>query len=54
MMLQLSKVTAGASSVKKKLGAYTMDFLPDGLYWDPDTETAEILKDLEPSNDLCE
>ena len=26
-----------------------MDFLPDGLYWDPDT-----LKDLEPSNDLCE
>ena len=49
-----SKVTAGASSMKKKLSAYAMDFLPDGLYWDPDTETAEILKDLEPSNDLCE
>ena len=27
-----SKVTAGASSMKKKLSAYAMDFLPDGLY----------------------
>ena len=49
-----SKVAAGSSSMKKKLCTYAMDFLPDGLYWDPDAETVEILKDLEPSNDLCE
>ena len=49
-----SIIAAGALSMKKKLSAYAMDFLPDGIYWNPDIKTSEILKNLEPSNDLCE
>ena len=33
---------------------YACDFLPNGIYWEPDAETSAVLKALEPSNDLCE
>ena len=49
-----SKVAAGASCMKEKLSAYAKDFLPDGLYWNVDEKTADVLKKLEPSNDLSE
>ena len=48
------KVAPGASSMKKKLKAYAKNFLPDGLYWNVDDKTADVLKNLEPSNDLSE
>ena len=38
----------------KKLCNYASDYLPGGLYWDAEPQTAAVLKDLEPSNDLCE
>ena len=48
------KVAAGASSMKEKLKACAKDFLPNGLYWNVDDKTADVLKNLEPSNDLSE
>ena len=36
--------------VRKK--NYSKNFLPDGLYWNVDEKTADVLKKLEPSNDL--
>ncbi len=38
----------------EKLCSYAADFLPDGLYWDPDHDTATVLEKVDPSNDLCE
>lgn len=51
--LLFSKVVAGAISMKEKLCVYAADFLPNGRYWNPDTNIAAVLKDLDPSNDLC-
>ncbi len=47
-------VSVGAECMKEKLCKYAADFLPGGLYWDPDPETAAVLKNIDPSNDLCE
>ena len=52
--LLFSCVAEGAILMKEKLCAYASSQLPGGLYWDPDPKTADILKRLEPSNDLCE
>ena len=40
--------------MEKKLCDYARDYLPGGLYWDPDPRIKEILSELKPTNDLCE
>ena len=41
-----SKVVAGAISMKEKLCVYAADFLPNGRYWNPDSDIVAVLKDL--------
>ena len=48
------KITGGAKRMVEKLCNYAADYLPGGIYWDPDSKTSKILQDIEPSNDLCE
>ena len=52
--LLFTKLIAGTACMKEKLCSYAADFLPNGLYWDPDPDTAAVLKNVDPSNDLCE
>lgn len=47
-------IASGVSAMKKKLGAYAKNQLPNGIYWDPEAEVKEILKKLPPTNDICE
>ena len=49
-----SLVSAGAASMKKKLCVYAQNQLPGGIYWDPEPNVEAVLKELKPSNDLCE
>lgn len=44
----------GASKMELKLSAYAADQLPGGRYWDADSRTQDILRELQPSNDVCE
>ena len=44
----------GASKMKKKLSSYAQDQLPGGCYWEPDQQVQDILRELKPSNDICE
>lgn len=37
-----------------KLCEYAKDYLPGGLYWNPDPHVREIMTKLKPTNDLCE
>ena len=47
-------VASGAAAMERKLCDYAADYLPRGIYWNPDSGVKEILKELKPSNDLCE
>lgn len=47
-------LSTGAASMQEKLENYVRERLPGGCYWDPDHKTTAILKELQPSNDLCE
>ena len=44
----------GVSKMKEKLSSYAKDQLPGGCYWEPDAQVKEILRELKPSNDVCE
>ena len=44
----------GASKMKEKLSSYAQDQLPGGCYWEPDKQVQDILRELKPSNDVCE
>ncbi len=37
-----------------KLSAYAADQLPGGMYWDADSRMQDLLRELRPSNDVCE
>ena len=51
----LSDILArGASKMNEKLMSYAADQLPGGRYWDADEQTKDILRQLKPSNDVCE
>ena len=39
---------------KLKLSAYAADQLPGGRYWDADSQTKDVLRELQLSNDVCE
>lgn len=45
---------AGCFKMKAKLSSYAHDQLPGGRYWDPDKQLKKVLRDLSPSNDVCE
>ena len=47
-------ITAGATSMEKKLSTYAHHQLPGGIYWDPEPNIKDTLNKLEPSNDICE
>ena len=47
-------VTSGALKMKEKLSSYAEDQLPGGCYWEPDEQVQDILRELKPSNDVCE
>ena len=44
----------GASKMKEKLSSYAQDQVPGGCYWEPDQQVQDILRELKPSNDVCE
>lgn len=52
----MRKGFAGAASMRKKLCTYAhmQNHLPGGIYWDPEPSLKATLKELKPSNDLCE
>uniref|UniRef100_A0A1X7VM36 Uncharacterized protein n=1 Tax=Amphimedon queenslandica TaxID=400682 RepID=A0A1X7VM36_AMPQE len=52
--LLYSMIAAGACAMEKKLNTYAEAQLPGGIYWNPEPEIQEILRQLEPSNDICE
>ena len=39
-------VVSGTATMEKKLCDYARDYLPGGLYWDPDPRIKEILSEL--------
>ena len=43
-----------ALAMKEKLCTYARTQLPGGRYWEPEQPIEAILKELRPSNDLCE
>ena len=43
-----------AAAMQSKLSSYAQNYLPGGIYWDPEPKIKEILAELDPSNDLCE
>ena len=47
-------VVLGAAAMEVKLCDYTKDYLPGGVYWNPDTRVRDIMDGLKPTNDLCE
>ena len=47
-------LSTGAANMQEKLENYAREWLPGGRFWDPDHKTKAILKELQPSNDLCE
>ena len=44
----------GASKMNENLSSYAQDQFPGGCYWEPDKQMQDILRDLKPSNDVCE
>ncbi len=44
----------GANAMENRLRTYAQTQLPGGIYWNPDPEIQEILRKIEPSNDICE
>ena len=47
------KLSKGAATMRLKLKSYAKDYLPGGKYWDP-PEVKTVLKEIKPSNDICE
>ena len=47
-------LAAGATEMHKKLCQYARNYLPEGKYWNPNSEVAAVLKKLKPNNDICE
>ena len=47
-------ISNGAAAMQSKLSSYAQNYLPGGIYWDPEPKIKEILAELDPSNDLCE
>ena len=47
-------VVAGAAAMEIKLSNYAQTQVPGGIYWNAEPEIEAILKELEPSNDICE
>ena len=47
-------ISNGAAAMQSKLSSYVQNYLPGGIYWDPEPKIKEILAELDPSNDLCE
>ena len=47
-------LSAGAANMLEKLENYARERLPGGQFWDPPDEIKAILKELLPSNGLCE
>ena len=41
-------------NMRKKLKSYAKEQLPGGKYWDPPRNVAKVLKEIQPSNDICE
>lgn len=41
-----------ALKMELKLSAYAADQLPGGRYWDADSRTQVVLRELQPSNDV--
>lgn len=52
--LLYSMIAAGACAMENKLNTYAKAQLPGGIYWNTEPEIQEILRQLEPSNDICE
>ena len=40
--------------MREKLCKYACTMLPGGIYWEPDLATKSVLRQLKPTNDLCE
>ena len=40
--------------MQEKLCSYAADQLPGGRYWNPDKQIQDVLRQLPPSNDVCE
>ena len=45
-------IVRGASKMERKLSVNAADQLPGGRYWDADSQTREVLRELQPSNDV--
>ena len=52
--LVLEKLAKGAASMRNKLKVYAKDYLPSGRYWSPPEHVANILREIKPTNDICE
>ena len=52
--LVLDSLSVGAANMLEKVESYARERLPGGCYWDPDHKTKAVLKEFQPSNDLCE
>ena len=52
--LVLPMVATAAVEMANKVRKYKADQLPGGKLWEPSTEIKEKLKDIDPTNDLCE
>ena len=47
-------ILSGAAAMEAKLCEYAKDYLPGGLYWNPNPHVRKIMMKLKPTNDLCE
>ena len=47
-------LVAGASTMLEKLCSYAQNQLPGGKYWAPEKAIRDVLRQLKPSNDVCE
>lgn len=50
----LSKIAAGARSMKTKLMAYASSQLPGSEFWEPEPDIQAVLSTIKPTNDICE
>ena len=48
------RVKAAADSMTSKLKDYKKDQLPGGKHWEPTDDIKDILRQLQPNNDICE
>ena len=44
-------IVSGAAAMEIKLCEYAKDYLPGGLYWNPDPHVREIMTKLKPTNE---